>query len=1135
VTQASGNLILGIYDASGPNGGPGALKAQTNSFTPVVGWNTENVARVSLPAGTYWLSYLPSSSNLAFMKGLTSGVSNRYYSYAFGALPATFSTSPSSDPSHWSFYATLNSGAVSQSISSVSLSNSSFVGGSPSGTVVGAINVAMLPSSPAFSSSLSLSTTQGGCTTANGANNSSFAISGSNLVTNGTVAPGTYAICILATEAGATNSPFGQAATITASSQSIASISLSNSSFPANVSNATVGTISVTMSPPSPAFSGTLSLSSTQGGCNATNGANNSSFQIVGNTLETNGSVAAGSYAVCILATQASASNSPVGQAEALTGTAVSTTQEEEFVSFNGSSSWLNPLTSGAGGCSSTVNNGSTNATTCLQNLINSLTPSGTPVLFIPAGTYRLDTGLTLTGNQSTGVGDTISIVCESPSNTTLKWNGAAGGDMLTLNGVLMSKVDRCTFDGNSTAQSAINQAWDNVTGFFDTGNEFADNVFKNAQYGHLCGRLQFGCAESSLLRDQFLNLTVAGAYAANYNASDEWIWWGFFSGNCMGATNFIQSNECAAHTNFQQGNSGGQFGIANSVFLNSSLFDIRQLQVSFYNMLFNYSSGSNRFFGAENAGNTVSDIFVGNTIINTTQSNSIYDFNLGPLLAVNNNIVSRTNAVPVIDLHFSPTNQNSALSYGNKFTTTGATTNCSGTSVVQTMTDCHEYSDSIVSAGSIDQTQPTLPPVPPLTARHIFKVGTCNSEANCTSEASVAAAVTAAGTFEASNPASKPVVYVPRGSYNISTTISVPACPAAPANNGCDLQIIGESSTSGGGGSRLLAAGGLSGPIIRLNGPSKATIRDVFCDGNGKTNDCVDITNADQVGSRVFLEQANFSYNNGTNLFSDSLNNTIIEMHDCQQEQNTTTGINVVGGAAQATGQVNIFNCVETGVRSGYVVSGSAHLLVNGVWYDNNQTGANLLIAGASGNGVLTYSGGIGYLNTIGTRVCDTNLTNSTFNNYQGTAALLGIGFGQQANAQSDATNLVLSGNGSNAQILANGITGCFVVGPPSGTGTSNGYWQDNTSGSADSSALLGSFDWNYNAAPVGNSSPVQVPEVCKTISCPPSAAFVGNTLNQLGTTKPSYRTATPDGVTDVGIYRVNFRNDLNGLHVMH
>jgi hypothetical protein len=155
VTQASGNLVLGIYDASGPNGGPGALKAQTNSFTPIVGWNTASVtAPVSLPAGTYWLAYLPSSNSLAFMKGQTSGVSIRYYSYVFGTLPATFSTSPSSDQNHWSFYAALN---PAPTISSVSLSNNSFTTGDPSGTVVGAIGVTM--SSGSFTGSLSLSGT----------------------------------------------------------------------------------------------------------------------------------------------------------------------------------------------------------------------------------------------------------------------------------------------------------------------------------------------------------------------------------------------------------------------------------------------------------------------------------------------------------------------------------------------------------------------------------------------------------------------------------------------------------------------------------------------------------------------------------------------------------------------------------------------------------------------------------------------------------------------------------------------------------------------------------------------------------------------------------------------------------------
>ena len=72
VTTTGGSLRMGIYDATGPNGGPGKLKAQTASITPVSGWNTANVTSpVSLPAGTYWIAYLPSSNSLGFMKVLT--------------------------------------------------------------------------------------------------------------------------------------------------------------------------------------------------------------------------------------------------------------------------------------------------------------------------------------------------------------------------------------------------------------------------------------------------------------------------------------------------------------------------------------------------------------------------------------------------------------------------------------------------------------------------------------------------------------------------------------------------------------------------------------------------------------------------------------------------------------------------------------------------------------------------------------------------------------------------------------------------------------------------------------------------------------------------------------------------------
>lgn len=109
VTTAGGNLRLGIYDATGPSGGPGAKRAETASFTPTTGWNTQPVLTpVSLPPGTYWLAYLPSSNTLAFVKKSDASSSGRYYSFTYGTMPATFSTTPNTTPSHWSFYATLS-------------------------------------------------------------------------------------------------------------------------------------------------------------------------------------------------------------------------------------------------------------------------------------------------------------------------------------------------------------------------------------------------------------------------------------------------------------------------------------------------------------------------------------------------------------------------------------------------------------------------------------------------------------------------------------------------------------------------------------------------------------------------------------------------------------------------------------------------------------------------------------------------------------------------------------------------------------------------------------------------------------------------------------------------------------------
>jgi len=114
VSQAAGKLRLGLYDAAGPGGGPGAKLAETAEITPAAGWNTVPVtSQVSLAAGTYWLAYLASDGNLHFVKTADSTSSAKIYSYTYGSLPASFSATPNSSPSHWSFYATVNvSGSI---------------------------------------------------------------------------------------------------------------------------------------------------------------------------------------------------------------------------------------------------------------------------------------------------------------------------------------------------------------------------------------------------------------------------------------------------------------------------------------------------------------------------------------------------------------------------------------------------------------------------------------------------------------------------------------------------------------------------------------------------------------------------------------------------------------------------------------------------------------------------------------------------------------------------------------------------------------------------------------------------------------------------------------------------------------
>jgi Chitobiase/beta-hexosaminidase C-terminal domain len=106
VENAAGSLTLDVYnDASGA---PNLRKTTTALFTPTAGSNTQNVlAPISLPAGNYWLVYLPSSNGLSFRK--TTGGTSKYHAFTYAALPGTFPASPSDAVNvHCVFSATLN-------------------------------------------------------------------------------------------------------------------------------------------------------------------------------------------------------------------------------------------------------------------------------------------------------------------------------------------------------------------------------------------------------------------------------------------------------------------------------------------------------------------------------------------------------------------------------------------------------------------------------------------------------------------------------------------------------------------------------------------------------------------------------------------------------------------------------------------------------------------------------------------------------------------------------------------------------------------------------------------------------------------------------------------------------------------
>lgn len=781
--------------------------------------------------------------------------------------------------------------------------------------------------------------------------------------------------------------------------------------------------------------------------------------------------------------------------------------------------------------------------------------------------------------------GANTSQVYDPNASLPVPWNGNTDSAMLYLNGVEYSRFDRLTFNGRNAVLSIIDQSWVGSGGNFDVQNEFADDVFENAETAYLCGFMGYGCVDSAILRDRFLNNSVAGVRLGNFNALGINVWDSYFQNNYDGVTN--------------NNNGAGNYFVIGSAFSGDIETDTNIGNTGVFGLRNNYSSGSGLFLGTTGGGGGAPNTLMvqDNTILDTTTSAntlSLYQGNLGPDVLLDNTVRSRADVVsgPIVQLR-GPGTPADAFSLDDTFTAGSLASPCTMSGPVYSGGHCHEIGDQVVARGTLNPLAPVLPGTLPNITGQI----TVDEETTARTEAQIQADVNA---ICARNNGS--VVHLQAGTYSWSSTLTV------PANEYC--QIIGDGFYT------QITWTPTSGTAIQLTGPSKAVLRELLVQGSNGTADGIDVTDADQPGSRVFMQQP-FLSQSKTNLFVDSLDYTRVELDNFYHNETAlysgggAASLDVAGGALAAAGnwqggETLVFAGDASNNSNGYAVSNGGHLLVWGTWSDQGSAGGQIVTA--TGPSTLTIADSQLYTPPgVATAV--------SLNDFTGTAALAGVStdgaldvtgtgtgaqiavLGMLGNGTQDtnpapgapslsATTGSLSGTVyvETACVDPGGITvasaesslavtsqGVQVAAPTNCAAGTTGYYvfAATASGSeqlqqtAGSPTALGSpyvlgttlktstgapprvIQFSNTASPAGTTEFVNP----MTTAVPPSGtgaaelaeqgccdtAFLTATLAPLRTAQPALPTPLPPGVTDARFYRVSARNFGTGIHLMH
>jgi hypothetical protein len=562
--------------------------------------------------------------------------------------------------------------------------------------------------------------------------------------------------------------------------------------------------------------------------------------------------------------------------------------------------------------------------TALLQNELNSLGRSDSPVLYIKPGTCRITATLHL--GQGAGGADgvhDVTIFGHAPDDTRIVWAGPAGRDekMFEVKGVAQSRFGRLTWDGGGGADIVYYDDWPNAGNYFPSANRHEDEVFQHLWSG---GGIAFdvgaagaGGSEWEYVRCKFIGPMEAGIYLSNFNALDHWVWDSLFQNTQAGITNYLPDRGVGA---------GGAWDVSRSVFLNNGK-DLSIANTAFFSSRWNYSRGSQvHVYGwplgpAGSPWTSQSEV-----IIDPSSSSPAFSLGtsgaLGLLDATIRNGSSGT-AATVVEGYEYPAGGD-LWSFHNTLSATAASYtagNPSGTGRLRV-----GYGDRTGQAIA-DPGPPRLPPVPPLSSLPVIEV----------LGGDIAGALAQAG----NNPA---IVHIPYGTYHVAQTLEV-GPDTILTGDGFDATVISSSAD----------------PVLHVAGPSHATLRDFSMttfDGRTRLGSGIVIDNADQPGGLVHSEDW-MSSRNDVGWEVSNLASTVVDSLDSMASENKHADENAQVGAVdyKVTGaKLHVFNGAGANSDVEYEVH-QGELVAESMFFQGEADGGTperLVAPGSSGALVL-------------------------------------------------------------------------------------------------------------------------------------------------------------------------------------